>query len=78
MQVESLTLMQMAKICAALYDYRPCKKLFCISILTFLTTDGVTASFEMSMGIIIAEANAYIAFAGKKVIEPVLNKTKDS
>nr|YP_010929383.1 acetyl-CoA carboxylase subunit beta [Didiplis diandra]WKK48496.1 acetyl-CoA carboxylase subunit beta [Didiplis diandra] len=75
MQEGSLSLMQMAKISAALYDYQSNKKLFYISILTSPTTGGVTASFGMLGDIIIAEPNAYIAFAGKRVIEQTLNKT---
>lgn len=35
----------------------------------------MTASFGMLGDIIIAEPNAYIAFAGKRVIEQTLNKT---
>ncbi|KAL5540964.1 hypothetical protein UlMin_044256 [Ulmus minor] len=49
--------------------------LFYVSILTSPTTGGVTASFGMLGDIIIAEPNAYIAFAGKRVIEQTLNKT---
>nr|YP_009772464.1 acetyl-CoA carboxylase beta subunit [Phacellaria compressa]YP_009772536.1 acetyl-CoA carboxylase beta subunit [Phacellaria glomerata]QIT03554.1 acetyl-CoA carboxylase beta subunit [Phacellaria compressa]QIT03626.1 acetyl-CoA carboxylase beta subunit [Phacellaria glomerata] len=75
MQEGSLSLMQMAKISASLYDYQSNKKLFYISILTSPTTGGVTASFGMLGDIIIAEPNAYIAFAGKRVIEQTLNKT---
>lgn len=75
MQEGSLSLMQMAKISSALYDYQSNKKLFYISILTSPTTGGVTASFGMLGDIIIAEPNAYIAFAGKRVIEQTLNKT---
>ncbi|KAK3430923.1 hypothetical protein EUGRSUZ_E02609 [Eucalyptus grandis] len=74
MQEGSLSLMQMAKISAALYDYQSHKKLFYVSILTSPTTGGVTASFGMLGDIIIAEPNAYIAFAGKRVIEQTLNK----
>nr|ASM42499.1 acetyl-CoA carboxylase carboxyl transferase beta [Pyrenaria spectabilis var. greeniae] len=74
MQEGSLSLMQMAKISSALYDYQSNKKLFYISILTSPTTGGVTASFGMLGDIIIAEPNAYIAFAGKRVIEQTLNK----
>nr|YP_010637785.1 acetyl-CoA carboxylase carboxyltransferase beta subunit [Saxifraga consanguinea]WBQ50427.1 acetyl-CoA carboxylase carboxyltransferase beta subunit [Saxifraga consanguinea] len=73
MQEGSLSLMQMAKISSALYDYQSNKKLFYISILTSPTTGGVTASFGMLGDIIIAEPNAYIAFAGKRVIEQTLN-----
>nr|YP_009767273.1 acetyl-CoA carboxylase beta subunit [Diptychandra aurantiaca]QIS97891.1 acetyl-CoA carboxylase beta subunit [Diptychandra aurantiaca] len=75
MQEGSLSLMQMAKISSALYDYQANKKLFYVSILTCPTTGGVTASFGMLGDIIIAEPNAYIAFAGKRVIEQTLNKT---
>lgn len=75
MQEGSLSLMQMAKISSALYDYQSKKKLFYVSILTSPTTGGVTASFGMLGDIIIAEPNAYIAFAGKRVIEQTLNKT---
>nr|YP_009221816.1 acetyl-CoA carboxylase carboxyltransferase beta subunit [Mesembryanthemum crystallinum]AIS35692.1 acetyl-CoA carboxylase carboxyltransferase beta subunit [Mesembryanthemum crystallinum]WOC30624.1 acetyl-CoA carboxylase beta subunit [Mesembryanthemum crystallinum] len=75
MQEGSLSLMQMAKISSALYEYQSNKKLFYVSILTSPTTGGVTASFGMLGDIIIAEPNAYIAFAGKRVIEQTLNKT---
>nr|UYS91720.1 acetyl-CoA carboxylase beta subunit [Phytolacca dioica] len=75
MQEGSLSLMQMAKISSVLYDYQSNKKLFYVSILTSPTTGGVTASFGMLGDIIIAEPNAYIAFAGKRVIEQTLNKT---
>nr|QWQ52692.1 acetyl-CoA carboxylase carboxyltransferase beta subunit [Eryngium planum] len=75
MQEGSLSLMQMAKISSALYDYQSTKKLFYVPILTSPTTGGVTASFGMLGDIIIAEPNAYIAFAGKRVIEQTLNKT---
>ncbi|KAE9604417.1 putative acetyl-CoA carboxylase [Lupinus albus] len=75
MQEGSLSLMQMAKISSALYNYQTSIKLFYVSILTSPTTGGVTASFGMLGDIIIAEPNAYIAFAGKRVIEQTLNKT---
>uniref|UniRef100_A0AAU7AN99 Acetyl-coenzyme A carboxylase carboxyl transferase subunit beta n=1 Tax=Triphora wagneri TaxID=2594492 RepID=A0AAU7AN99_9ASPA len=75
MQEGSLSLMQMAKISSASYDYQSNKKLLYVSILTSPTTGGVTASFGMLGDIIIAEPNAYIAFAGKRVIEQTLKKT---
>nr|QHN57113.1 acetyl-CoA carboxylase carboxyltransferase beta [Sarcoglyphis smithiana] len=75
MQEGSLSLMQMAKISSASYDYQSNKKLFYVSILTSPTTGGVTASFGMLGDIIIAEPNTYIAFAGKRVIEQTLKKT---
>nr|QHN53602.1 acetyl-CoA carboxylase carboxyltransferase beta subunit [Parietaria debilis] len=73
MQEGSLSLMQMAKISSALYDYQSNKKLFYVAILTAPTTGGVTASFGMLGDMIIAEPDAYIAFAGKRVIEQTLN-----
>ncbi|KAK9705390.1 hypothetical protein RND81_07G052800 [Saponaria officinalis] len=75
MQEGSLSLVQMAKISSVLYDYQLTKRLFYVSILRSPTTGGVTASFGMLGDIIIAEPNAYIAFAGKRVIEQTLNKT---
>nr|ARR28012.1 acetyl-CoA carboxylase beta subunit [Cynanchum wilfordii] len=72
MQEGSVSLMQMAKISSVLYDYQSNKKLFYVSILASPTTGGVTASFGMLGDIIIAEPNAYIAFAGKRVIEETL------
>nr|YP_010160924.1 acetyl-CoA carboxylase carboxyltransferase beta subunit [Acanthochlamys bracteata]QRH18431.1 acetyl-CoA carboxylase carboxyltransferase beta subunit [Acanthochlamys bracteata]QZR91719.1 acetyl-CoA carboxylase carboxyltransferase beta subunit [Acanthochlamys bracteata]UQU69430.1 acetyl-CoA carboxylase carboxyltransferase beta subunit [Acanthochlamys bracteata] len=75
MQEGSLSLMQMAKISSASYNYQSNKKLFYVSILTSPTTGGVTASFGMLGDVIIAEPYAYIAFAGKRVIEQTLKKT---
>ncbi|KAF6138368.1 hypothetical protein GIB67_037658 [Kingdonia uniflora] len=75
MQEGSLSLMQMAKISSALYNYQSNKKLFYVSLLTSPTTGGVTASFGMLGDIIIAEPNATIAFAGKRVIEETLKVT---
>nr|YP_009562487.1 acetyl-CoA carboxylase carboxyl transferase beta [Alniphyllum pterospermum]QAV57929.1 acetyl-CoA carboxylase carboxyl transferase beta [Alniphyllum pterospermum] len=72
MQEGSLSLMQMAKISSALYYYQLNKKRFYVSILTSPTTGGVTASFGMLGDIIISEPDAYIAFAGKRVIEELL------
>ncbi|KAF6165443.1 hypothetical protein GIB67_017925 [Kingdonia uniflora] len=72
MQEGSLSLMQMAKISSALYNYQSNKKLFYVSLLTSPTTGGVTASFGVLGDIIIAEPNATIAFACKRVIEETL------
>ncbi|KAL5096202.1 hypothetical protein RYX36_001943, partial [Vicia faba] len=74
MQEGSLSLMQMAKISSALYNYQINQKLLYVAILTSPTTGGVTASFGMLGDIIIAEPKAYLAFAGKRVIEQTLNK----
>ncbi|KAL4357039.1 hypothetical protein AHAS_Ahas09G0146800 [Arachis hypogaea] len=71
MQEGSLSLMQMAKISSALYEYQKNKRLFYVSILTSPTTGGVTASFGMLGDIIIAEPDAYIAFAAKSAQFPL-------
>nr|YP_010760506.1 acetyl-CoA carboxylase carboxyltransferase beta subunit [Cuscuta polyanthemos]WEY30471.1 acetyl-CoA carboxylase carboxyltransferase beta subunit [Cuscuta polyanthemos] len=71
----SLSLMQMAKICSALYDYQSNKRLFYVSILTSPTTGGVTASFAMLGDIIITEPGTFVAFAGPRVVQQILNET---
>lgn len=68
-QEGTLSLMQMAKISSVSQIHQVQKKLLHISILTYPTTGGVTASFGMLGDIITAESKAYIAFAGKRVIE---------
>jgi acetyl-CoA carboxylase carboxyl transferase subunit beta len=74
MQEGTLSLMQMAKIAAVLQLHQVKHKLLYIAILTYPTTGGVTASFGMLGDIIIAEPQAYIAFAGKRVIEQTLQQ----
>nr|YP_010931183.1 acetyl-CoA carboxylase carboxyltransferase beta subunit [Rhododendron farrerae]WKN50974.1 acetyl-CoA carboxylase carboxyltransferase beta subunit [Rhododendron farrerae] len=69
----SFSLMQMGKIACALYNYQLDAKRFYISILASPTTGGVTASFGMLGKVVIAEPEATIAFAGKRVIEETLN-----
>lgn len=73
MQEGMLSLMQMAKISAALYKHsQACLPYF--TILTSPTTGGVTASFAMLGDVIIAEPNALIAFAGRRVIEQTIKE----
>lgn len=74
MQEGTLSLMQMAKIASVLQIHQVQKRLLYISILTYPTTGGVTASFGMLGDIIMAEPKAYIAFAGKRVIEQTLRQ----
>uniref|UniRef100_A0AAU7YT81 Acetyl-coenzyme A carboxylase carboxyl transferase subunit beta, chloroplastic n=1 Tax=Elaphoglossum sinii TaxID=3136286 RepID=A0AAU7YT81_9MONI len=74
MQEGTLSLMQMAKISSVLQIHQVQKRLLYISILTYPTTGGVTASFGMLGDIIIAESKAYTAFAGKRVIEQTLRQ----
>nr|YP_009490493.1 acetyl-CoA carboxylase, carboxyl transferase subunit beta [Cibotium barometz]YP_010878732.1 acetyl-CoA carboxylase, carboxyl transferase subunit beta [Cibotium cumingii]WHE38187.1 acetyl-CoA carboxylase, carboxyl transferase subunit beta [Cibotium sinoburmaense]AWH62711.1 acetyl-CoA carboxylase, carboxyl transferase subunit beta [Cibotium barometz]WHE37925.1 acetyl-CoA carboxylase, carboxyl transferase subunit beta [Cibotium barometz]WHE38012.1 acetyl-CoA carboxylase, carboxyl transferase s len=74
MQEGTLSLMQMAKISSVLQTHQIQKRLLYISVLTYPTTGGVTASSGMSGDIIIAESKAYTAFAGKRVIEQTLRQ----
>lgn len=74
MQEGVLSLMQMAKISAALQVYQSCANLLYISILTSPTTGGVTASFAMLGDLIFAEPKALIGFAGRRVIEQTLQE----
>nr|YP_009663783.1 acetyl-CoA carboxylase carboxyltransferase beta subunit [Cuscuta boldinghii]QCW07714.1 acetyl-CoA carboxylase carboxyltransferase beta subunit [Cuscuta boldinghii] len=71
----SLSLIQMAKISSALYNYQSNKKLFYLSIITSPTTGGVTASFAMLGDIIITEPGTFVSFAGPRVAQQVLNET---
>ncbi len=73
MQESILSLMQMAKTCAALTRLHK-KGLPYISVLTNPTTGGVTASFASLGDIIIAEPNALIAFAGPRVVEQTIGQ----
>eukprot|EP01018_Ginkgo_biloba_P040937 Gb_17284 [translate_table: standard] len=72
MQEGSFSLIQMAKISSALYIHQLEKNLLYVSILTYPTTGGVTASFGMLGDIIIIEPKAYMEFADKRVIEQTL------
>ena len=69
----ALSLMQMAKICAALARLDRASLPF-ISILTDPTTGGVTASFAMLGDLNIAEPKALIGFAGPRVIEQTIRQ----
>jgi acetyl-CoA carboxylase carboxyl transferase subunit beta len=73
MQEGALSLMQMAKISAALARLDE-KGIPYISILTDPTTGGVTASFAMLGDLIIAEPKALIGFAGPRVIEQTIRQ----
>jgi acetyl-CoA carboxylase carboxyl transferase subunit beta len=73
MQEGTLSLMQMAKISAALAALDEAHLPF-ISILTDPTTGGVTASFAMLGDVILAEPKALIGFAGPRVIEQTIRQ----
>ncbi len=67
MQEGILSLMQMAKVSAALGRYDKAGGLY-ISILTNPTMGGVAASFALQGDITLAEPGALIGFAGKRTI----------
>jgi acetyl-CoA carboxylase carboxyl transferase subunit beta len=73
MQEGTLSLMQMAKISAALARLDAARLPF-VSVLTDPTTGGVTASFAMLGDINIAEPKALIGFAGPRVIEQTIRQ----
>jgi acetyl-CoA carboxylase carboxyl transferase subunit beta len=74
MQEGILSLMQMAKISAALARLSEAGLPF-ISLLTDPTTGGVTASYAMLGDLNIAEPKALIGFAGPRVIEQTIRQT---
>ena len=63
-----LSLMQMAKVSAALSRYHEEGGLF-ISVMTNPTMGGVAASFASLGDVVIAEPKALIGFAGPRVVE---------
>jgi acetyl-CoA carboxylase carboxyl transferase subunit beta len=73
MQEGMLSLVQMAKISAALERHQE-QHLLYIPLLTHPTTGGVTASFAMLGDIILAEPKATIGFAGRRVVEQTLRE----
>jgi acetyl-CoA carboxylase carboxyl transferase subunit beta len=74
MQEGIFSLMQMAKISAALSQLAQACLPF-ISVLTDPTTGGVTASYAMLGDLNIAEPKALIGFAGPRVIEQTIRQT---
>lgn len=74
MQEGIFSLMQMAKISAALAKFDEAGLLY-ITVLTDPTTGGVTASFAMEGDIILSEPGALVGFAGRRVIEDTIKET---
>ncbi len=74
MQEGLLSLMQMAKTCAALTQLSM-EKLPFISVLTDPTMGGVSASFAFMGDVVIAEPGALIGFAGARVIQQTVRET---
>ena len=73
MQESVLSLMQMAKISAALARMHQ-RRLPYISLMTDPTTGGVMASFAMLGDLNLAEPGALIGFAGPRVIEQTIRQ----
>ena len=73
MQEGAISLMQMAKISAALMKLDEARLPY-ISVLTDPTTGGVTASYAMLGDLNIAEPGAQIGFAGPRVIEQTIRQ----
>ena len=73
MQEGIISLMQMAKTSAAIAKLR--EEGLYIAVLTDPTTGGVSASFASLADITLAEPNALIGFAGKRVIERTIKET---
>lgn len=71
MQEGILSLMQMAKVSQAVAKHSQAGLFYC-PVLTNPTTGGVTASFAMQGDIILAEPEATVGFAGKRVIEQTI------
>lgn len=73
MQEGIISLMQMAKVSAALAKLNEAGLLY-ISVLTDPTYGGVTASFASLGDIILAEPKAKIGFAGPRVVEQTIGE----
>ncbi|WP_255551036.1 acetyl-CoA carboxylase, carboxyltransferase subunit beta [Sporosarcina sp. E16_8] len=73
MQEGVLSLMQMAKTSVALTRHAS-QGLLYISVMTYPTTGGVSASFASVGDINIAEPKALIGFAGRRVIEQTVRE----
>ena len=73
MQEGIISLMQMAKVCAAVSKHSE-EGLLYVTVLTDPTTGGVTASFAMLGDIILSEPKALIGFAGPRVIEQTIKQ----
>ena len=73
MQEGAFSLMQMAKISAALARFDDARLPY-VSLLTNPTTGGVTASFAMLGDFNVAEPGALIGFAGPRVIEQTIRQ----
>ncbi|MCT4403708.1 acetyl-CoA carboxylase carboxyl transferase subunit beta [Leuconostoc falkenbergense] len=73
MQEGIQSLMQMAKVSAAVVQHQEAGLLYLV-VLTDPTTGGVTASFAMQGDITLAEPHALVGFAGARVIESTIHE----
>jgi acetyl-CoA carboxylase carboxyl transferase subunit beta len=73
MQEGLVSLMQMAKTSAALGKLDEAGLLYLV-VLTDATTGGVTASFAMLGDVTLAEPDATVGFAGKRVVEQTVKQ----
>ncbi len=73
MQEGTLSLMQMAKVSAAVKRHSEAGLLY-ISVLCDPTTGGVSASFAFQGDVLLSEPGALIAFAGPRVIEQTIRQ----
>jgi acetyl-CoA carboxylase carboxyl transferase subunit beta len=74
MQEGILSLMQMAKVSAALSRLRDARVPY-LSVMTDPTTGGVAASLAMLGDVNLAEPGALIGFAGPRVIEQTIGRS---
>jgi acetyl-CoA carboxylase carboxyl transferase subunit beta len=74
MQEGTLALMQMARTTLAVNELKSAGLPYVV-VLTDPTTGGVTASYAMLGDIHLAEPNAMVAFAGRRVIEQTIRET---
>ena len=74
MQEGTLSLMQMARTTLALNEVKAAGLPY-IVVLTDPTTGGVMASYAMLGDIHLAEPNALVGFAGRRVIEQTIRET---
>jgi acetyl-CoA carboxylase carboxyl transferase subunit beta len=69
----AISLMQMAKTCAALARFEETALPY-LAVLADPTTGGVTASWATVADVVLAEPNALIGFAGPRVIQTTLRQ----
>lgn len=74
MQEGALSLMQMSKTSAAVHRFKERGHTPYVSVLTYPTTGGVTASFSALGDVTLAEPKSLIGFAGPRVIKETIRQ----